>query len=595
VFILLDAARPDRFSSFGYSQPTTPEIDALAERGVVFLNHFSEATSTRDSLPSLLYSRYFTKAVFPASRSVPLARPEDLFRTLDQESISIPGALSAAGLKTAMISAHTWIRDNSQLAREFDDFYDLSRLLEYPPRYATPRAEQVVDFAIDWIEEHIEEDFFLYIHLMDTHFPHFFEADAKQLYGGEVDSETRSHFAPYGRPIDRGRALEGSDRAYLDALVDGGLKYTDRHLGRLFDHLERRRTLDETMIVLTSDHGEHLLDVPHRWEHGGPWYDAVARVPLIVFFPPRLAPAQADFLSQNVDVAPTILGLLGAELPEDKRFDGVDLSRILEGKRQERDYVFQRSAIRSATHKLILQRPPDQILGGILSDADDSIGELYSLREDPLEISNMWPGEEGLAARLFEEYRRALGVHWCRYYSARSYTQPESSFAISAASLELFSPSVPMTDFKDLQQALVANSDDAWIQYKSFMKLALVATGKPGPLAFNFNLPDGRYHLSASLLGSAQLRLDGDQESRPMVSPLPSDLGTRRTIQETEETNVGEILIKNQTFSGVLMADSSPFNLHHFGFQPLVGEEVAEPTSEDEETLERLRVLGYVD
>src|SRR5215467_11029510 len=60
IFLLLDAARPDRFSSYGYERTTTPNIDNLAEAGVVFENHFAQATATRDSLPSLLYSRYYS-------------------------------------------------------------------------------------------------------------------------------------------------------------------------------------------------------------------------------------------------------------------------------------------------------------------------------------------------------------------------------------------------------------------------------------------------------------------------------------------------------------------------------------------------------
>ena len=328
IMILLDAALADRLSCYGYHRQTTPNIDAMAARGVVFLNHFVQDTRTRATLPTIFYSRYFLPSLFPQSDRVPYSAPEELFRGLDDEAVSMVKALSEAGLMTSMISAHSWLKPGTLFADQFDQVHDLSTELEVDRSYGYPRAEPVVDYAIDWIEAHRDQDFFLYIHMMDTHLPHPLDDDSKGFLPPEVvNSPPPLDFA--ARKQGTGVELTAIERQYLDALYDGSLRYTDRHLGRLFEHVENR--LGDTLIVLTSDHGEHLLEHPGRYLHGGVWYDLVARVPLIIVDPGRVDPGRVESLAEGVDIMPTVLGLLGVTLPPGKTTDGVDLRSSLSG------------------------------------------------------------------------------------------------------------------------------------------------------------------------------------------------------------------------------------------------------------------------
>ena len=85
-----------------------------------------------------------------------------------------------------------------------------------------------------------------------------------------------------GEPKPGSVALQPAERDYLNALYDGSLRFTDREIGRLVDWFDKKGTLDQTVIAITADHGEHLMEVPRRFAHLGPWYDAVARIPLII-------------------------------------------------------------------------------------------------------------------------------------------------------------------------------------------------------------------------------------------------------------------------------------------------------------------------
>ncbi len=125
IVIMLDAARPDRFSCYGYPRLTTPEIDRLAAEGVVFHRHYAQATATRWSIPSMLYSRYFCAPIFPNSRHVPFSSPTALFRRPDDARISLPKAFERAGFKTAAISTHLWIGEDTPFAAEFTEANEL--------------------------------------------------------------------------------------------------------------------------------------------------------------------------------------------------------------------------------------------------------------------------------------------------------------------------------------------------------------------------------------------------------------------------------------------------------------------------------------
>ena len=257
ILIVLDAARPDFFSTYGWPKPTTPEIDRLAAEGAVFLNAYSLGTETRAALPRLLYSRYFAPEIFPNHHSIPYADPRRLFLKVDDRAVSLPRALEERGVLTGAVSAHEWLTVQTPFAREFLEFRDLRSELPFDPKYATPRADKVVDAALEWLEKNKGRDYFLYLHLMDTHFPHYFEEDAAALYGrGRYEGEA---FTPMGLPKDIARELTAEDRKYFDALYGGGLRYADREVGRLAAALRKWRRLDDTLLVITSYHGEFLM------------------------------------------------------------------------------------------------------------------------------------------------------------------------------------------------------------------------------------------------------------------------------------------------------------------------------------------------
>jgi len=602
ILILLDAARADRFSFSGYPHPTTPRMDELARRGVVFTSTFSQATSTRAALPSIFYSRYYVQPMFPGSDQIPFAEPEDLFRALDGEAISLPESLGGAGFHRAMISAHSWLREGTVFASTFDEMHDMTRILPVDPAWEYPRARDVIDYTIDWLAKQPERDTFLYLHLMDTHFPHHMEAEGGRFLESTapalLDSPPPDRFTATGAIREPGRPLSPAERAWLDALYDGDLAYADAQVGRLIDALGT--SLDDTLIVITSDHGEHLLEVPGRFRHGGPWYDIVARVPLIVFHPGAVAPGRVDFPVESVDIMPTILDLIGVEVPAGRRMDGRSILPLAAGgeagvRPVTQDAVALR-AIRTGGWKCFFTGPYESLLGRTRPAIEDVRGVLYDLDADPLETMDVWDDHPEVVEALLDRYRERAAPSWRRYAGAATTEPPDGPFAIGtyhfygSPGTEAVRADESMVDVVRGGHAAGWIADPAWS--------SLVAGPGAAPLDVTLRIPDGTYLLSAGMRGSAMMSIPGAPPRRLVARPFdPSE-----SAWSADRVEHGVVTVADQSLRVRIDPDAAAgiFLIRYLGFIPspdggAVAEMEPEDAEEREERIRRLRTLGYID
>jgi arylsulfatase len=587
IFIMLDAARPDRFSCYGYQQETTPHLDALAREGVLFRNHFAQATATRRSLPSLFYSRYFLAPLFPASGLMLMEDPDNLFRRPDDEAISLPRALAAAGFVTAAVSAHTWLREGTRFAAEFSEFHDLATNLDTDGAY--PPAERMIDYTLDWLRAHTEQDFFLYLHLMDTHFPHPFGTDAQRFFGPGTYEGDR--FSEFGRPRDKQKPLTPIERRYLNAIYDGSLAYTDRHLGRLFTFLADSNRLADTVIVITADHGEHLLEQPGRLEHGGRAYDLEIRIPLIISYPARVPPRQVEAFTEGVDLLPTLLQLVEVDLPAGKRPDGLDLSALWSGGAWEREHIICERTLRESQYKCLFNDRDQSLLADQPPRLEHLKGLLFDLQADPAETTDLWNQEPARVRAMLATYRNRLLEPYRRYLAATTSETPPVPFSIGAVH---FATDLLMEDLR--YDALRAGCEEAslrgdWLRSKHWNRHWLFAREGAPACTVEFRVPNGIYDLAASLLGACDLRICGLDS----VWSLQGSAFHPTHYLRSEPVPVGPVLVDQEKFCAVIIPRSGEGCLlfRSFGFTPW-GQEAADEEIEAKR-LQQLRALGYVD
>lgn len=295
LVILIDTLRADHVSAYGYHRSTTPEIDRWLGRGGTRFDHaYAQAAWTLPSVAALFTGRFPGEFVHGAmaSYALPAASP------------TLAERLRERGYETGAFVANPTVHAGIGFARGFDTYYNPPLSVESMKLSAddlTPRIES-------WLAAHQRRPFFLYAHYIDPHDPYL----APDLKGG------RSSFLPdYDGPVT-GDWIHGiyngrltlprpeQDIEQIKALYDAEIRYVDRHVGRLLSALEPE-VLRDTVVVLTSDHGEELFD-HGGWKHGQTLYEEQIRVPLFVRWDGRVpADRSIDTPVMLVDVLPTLL------------------------------------------------------------------------------------------------------------------------------------------------------------------------------------------------------------------------------------------------------------------------------------------------
>ena len=290
VLISIDTLRRDHVGAYGYAPPTTPRLDALARGGILAEDAVSVSSWTLPSHLSMLTS------VDPAVHG-----GIDMRHGFGGRVPTLPALLRAAGYATQAVTSHLYVSSVYGLDAGFD------RLDFHQDR----RATAVADRAIDAIDRFGDRPFFLFLHFYDPHWHYDPPEEAKARFVKPYAGAITGRWGDFSeRPAP---AVTPADLAHLLALYDGEIRYTDDEVGRVLDHLRSRGSLANTLVVVTSDHGEEFLD-HGSWEHQKTLYEEVIRVPLVVHGPgiaARREPAPVSLL----DVAPTILAWAGVAAP----------------------------------------------------------------------------------------------------------------------------------------------------------------------------------------------------------------------------------------------------------------------------------------
>ncbi len=598
IFILLDAARADRFGCNGYGYDTTPKMDELAAEGVTFLKHFSNRTHTLASVPSYFYSRYFINSLLPADIRVPLEDPDQIFRKLDRSAISLAGLFKRNGYHTGIFNSHPWLIPGQELVDDFDQYHPV-----FSTGSAYARAEEVLRRAVEWLEQTSPRPFFLYIHLMDTHFPH--NRQEETLLYGDEDYDYAAKFDRNGFPRDM-ISLDGvqkvpadfteADRKYLNALYDGSLKYTDSRIGLFLQALRKNRLYDNTLIVISSDHGEYLGEHGLLQHDGLPW-DAVTHIPLIMRLPGKIPPQlRSENLSENVDLLPTLAGLLGLTVPSDKDFDGENLFQADMSFSPAREYVYTPDSIRSSSYKFI-------------RDGRGGGDHLYHLGDDPGELNNLIHTDPETARRLESAREEHLAVPRTRYEQSVSQEIPRFPFSIPADYFrlngsedieEVYRDTLLLSDHEIMQRARAA---PVWIHNRMPWQYYLLGFNQAGlaPLDITFPLPDGSYEVSVACSPAGEIQgwpanifriilpQADSGEAIELAGSRPADKGIFR---------LGRIEVAGREFRARIEPVSRPswIAIRYFGFEPLAaeGDRGALSNQDRQERLRQLKALGYV-
>ncbi|MCP3960109.1 MAG: sulfatase [bacterium] len=289
---MIDTLRSDHLSAYGYPRETTPFIDRLASEGIQ-LQGYSASSWTRTSVATLLTGLY-------PQRHRALTRADNL----PEKAPFLPEILRESGFFTAAYVSNATVAERFGFSRGYLSFHSHNG-----SKYDKPSAAQVTDRALRFLDR-LETRYYLYVHYLDPHDPY----TPEQPWGGPVD--------PAAEPIRLEDLAQGKvpkteeNLQRLRDLYDGAIHELDRELDRLFAALEEANALDNTLVVITADHGEAFGE--HRsLGHGRGLHEEVVKVPFILWSTRALPSYRSTASFHQVDALPTFLEALGLEVPAD--------------------------------------------------------------------------------------------------------------------------------------------------------------------------------------------------------------------------------------------------------------------------------------
>ena len=267
----------------------------------------------------------------------------------------------------------------------------------------------VVDRAIDHLSRIHAKPFFLSVHLMDVHHPYIPPHPYQDAFRSPGAAETTPErlwaksWSSFNDLPENPNALTRADLLRIVDLYDGSIRYVDDQIGRLVDALGGHGVLDDTLIVVTADHGESLTEHGFFFAHGWRLFEPSMRVPLVIRYPGGLpAGLRVDAIAQSIDVLPTLLELLGIDVPAE--IDGISLLPVIDGREQTLNPYALAKTTKSLTYLEI--RSEREILDQYalrtpewkyIAQEDGRRDALFDLVRDPLELRDVGPEQPGQA------------------------------------------------------------------------------------------------------------------------------------------------------------------------------------------------------
>jgi arylsulfatase A-like enzyme len=349
LFITIDTVRYDHTTFGGYltgpkHRDTTPRLDELVKRSTSFTFCNAPSAGTMASIPAIITSKFFHSGIALDEKVAPGMPPR-----LKPENVTLPEIMKRGGYTTGLIASHEYWNDWG-MEQGVDDFDN--SIGKVPDAYRVA-ADKSTDHALAWISRQQGKKWFLWVHYIDPHGRYVAHPDVVDYGSSEPD------------------------------LYDAEIRWTDQEIGRLLDELKRLPSYDQTIIVITSDHGDSMGEhtVP-LGTHGTALYRELQHVPMIFYIPDNQA-RQIHGAVTNLDIVPTIAELTGIDI-KDLQLEGkTEVPAIFYGKEDRDRIVFaetnipqpQRAAI-SEKYKLIYYM-------------QSNIYELFDLEKDPWEKENI--------------------------------------------------------------------------------------------------------------------------------------------------------------------------------------------------------------
>jgi arylsulfatase A-like enzyme len=411
ILISIDTLRADHLGSYGYSRNTSPNIDRLSSDSLQFNNAFSPSSWTLPAHMSLL------TALNPSHHKVLLKKDK-----LNPSYVTLAEILRENGYITGAFTGGGFVDSSYGFSKGFD-FYKEANVGQ------SNLAEMLYHNSFEWIKENQNKRFFLFLHTYQPHDPYSSPPPFNKTFLREEDRWERLSMTQYMEGI-KGLYKEPKkgERENIIDLYDGEIRYTDETFIRpLMEGLKELNLYDQSLIILTSDHGEEFHD-HGAWTHGYTLFNEMIQIPLLIKLPEsRSAGEKMETYIRLIDIVPTILEELRIGVSK-YHFDGKSLFPVIGNKEIENrtfigelysDEKFQSSIFPMNDHlrTATVNRGPYKLVVSVHSRRFDYFFTpqpphretievaLFDIEKDPHEQANIAPKHPELVQELLKEIR----------------------------------------------------------------------------------------------------------------------------------------------------------------------------------------------
>ncbi len=452
LILVIDTARAQSLSCYGYERPTSPNLDALAAESVLYEQAIAPACWSLPSQMSIL------TGLFPSKHGA-----HELYLSYPHHYPTMPEVLRETGYTTLGVSPNSWMSDEFGTTYGFDIYLKMwqywrtlpataearsrpmirlaHRLNTFYTKHLFPKRNRAchVNQALYNLLENAQEPFFGYTIYWDMHLPYYaYKKHASRWLPPGVDVEraqqvNRNHLAYHTHQVP----MTEEDFEILRACYDGAMASIDEEIGNLVNTLKKRGVLDRTLLIITSDHGENIGD--HQlMSHAYSLHDTLIHVPLLIRYPACFSGGER--ISSHVqltDLFPTILDAVNLEAPEVRaELQGVSLlgdqtdaaNRLAYAEMLAPHPTIQALNRRTGLPEDTPQPKYDRALRCIRTTASkfvwasDGQHALFDLQQDPSETQNLYREQPETAAELEKQL-----MSW----------QPPTGLALTAPELHM--------------------------------------------------------------------------------------------------------------------------------------------------------------
>jgi len=427
ILIVMDTVRADHLPMYGYGRDTAPNIREFSEKATLFPRSFASGSMTLSSHASIFTGLYPFQHGAHCTEQLPEGHPlSDNLKTIAED-------LNEIGYLTlGIVSNYGFLSDVFHMDQGFQYFDNRMPVHFFSPtkpyylrqiagmflaRYVAPERHADVYKKADDINKEVfslldkvkkeKQPFFLLINYMDAHRPHMPPPPFDTLYPGKnasIDTSFNNRMSEEIMTLKR--KITDEERNHLISQYDGSIAYLDFQIGELIDRLKKIGFYENTLIIITSDHGEAFGE-RNLMEHGVSVYQDQVYVPLIIKFPNTNEGRVVDEVVNSVDLMPTVLDVTGYEIPED--IDGISVLRLKHD--NARNVISE-----SYPNKYLLSwharfhRIERAIISWPYKFISSTAGkrELYDLSRDPDEKVNLYRPDDRISGKLLLQLNQRL-------------------------------------------------------------------------------------------------------------------------------------------------------------------------------------------